>query len=206
MKSRSSIVGHAVQAPSSCREPPTWARRAAWRMLHRLQVNDRTPMFNGQPSLPCRIILLAINTINVMPASFRCNLAAITISTFCPCICAYRPDHHLCSIWCASACLRQAAKAGHAPAVHLLAVLKSSKQATSSFTWKQTRTMRVYTQASKSPHAQQQQATSLPWPRTSRWRRPEVQYDVFTVCHRSFNLRRFFVLSPIRVVPVALVS
>ena len=75
----------------------------------------------------------------------------ITISTFCPCICAYRPDHHLCSIWCASACLRQAAKAGHAPAVHLLAVLKSSKQATSSFTWKQTRTMRVYTQASKSP-------------------------------------------------------
>ena len=105
----------------------------------------------------------------------------ITISTFCPCICAYRPDHHLCSIWCASACLRQAAKAGHAPAVHLLAVLKSSKQASSSFTWKQTRTMRVYTQASKSPHAQQQQATSLPWPRTSRWRRPEVQDDVFTV-------------------------
>ena len=28
---------------------------------------------------------------------------------------------------------------------------------------------------------QQQQATSLPWPRTSRWRRPEVQDDVFTV-------------------------
>ena len=28
---------------------------------------------------------------------------------------------------------------------------------------------------------QQQLATSLPWPRTSRWRRPEVQDDVFTV-------------------------
>ena len=38
-----------------------------------LQVNNRTPMFNGQPSLPCPNILLDVNTINVMPASFRCN-------------------------------------------------------------------------------------------------------------------------------------
>ena len=100
VKSRSSIVGHAAQALSSCREPPTWRELAelpdgscicccsslqlvlclASRTLHRLQVNDRTPTFNGQPSLPCPIILLAVNTINVVPASFRCNLAAIITS------------------------------------------------------------------------------------------------------------------------------
>ena len=95
VKSRSSIVGHAAQAADNHQrdlaKPPDGrcicccsslqlVLCLACRTLHRLQVNDRTPMFNGQPSLPCPIILLAVNTINIVPASFRCNPAGIIMS------------------------------------------------------------------------------------------------------------------------------